>query len=627
MNKNNNKDFIDFIQEETKSEQKQSDALKVFLRLVPEVYQKFVTQTIENYYGGDVEKYKKSIPLFIEKFKYKDRDICDKNVVGIKKNKIRKFSKLRKQTILWAGQLLKLVGKNAMEIVPYAVLNQYLKDIAEQETFCKKHKLMNAKGKLVRLTTPTERKKQRNAQNYKIAKLQEEMAKQRDFTFAFITLTLPPEYHPNPTKGRNSYMGARPQETVSKLNEYWELIRANLAKKSFLVGSDFFGMQVVEGHKDSCLHKHILVHIAPENLPILQEVVKGVETREREKIALRLGVDIEKVKLKFDFKINNGKAKASTYLFKYISPDLNNKAALKNEALRSAYGVRSFSFFGVQNKLGTFNHIVKNWKSFKDEIKNQEVIQMLEEKDLSLFYFKYHQDFKNITVKKEDGKYEFLGVSYIEDRFNQNQYFSKSFKSFNEVIRDIELSLKGILKTEILIAKKQFVIIENEDRATVKNYCSEMRGMKLDDDLNLFEMNLSIAERSFPVAQEKQKAYNDLLLRYFEEQSKKGIDNYASISDCYYSQISELAIRHYFDEDLEESKEVFNSTFEDTYFDYFNGIKKDSELELDLENDRLRRTLKAVGLYTELYLNNRYSRKNTSCFSELEKPPAKASQI
>ncbi len=210
MIKNNNKEFIDFVLEETKTKQKIEDKLEVFLRLVPEVYQKFVTQTIHKYYSGDVDKYKKSIPLFVEKFTFKDRDICNKNLIGIKKNKIRKFSKLRKQTILWAGQLLKLVGKNAMNVVPYAVLNEYVREQNEQELLCKKNKLMNANGKLVRLTTPQQRKEQRNAQNYKIAKLQEEMAKNKGFTFAFITLTLPPEYHPNPTKGHNKYKGARP---------------------------------------------------------------------------------------------------------------------------------------------------------------------------------------------------------------------------------------------------------------------------------------------------------------------------------------------------------------------------------------------------------------------------------
>ncbi len=369
-------------------------------------------------------------------------------------------------------------------------------------------------------------------------------------------------------------------------------------------------MMVKEGHKDSCIHAHILVHIAPGHLQTLQDVVKGVETREREKIALRLGIEVSKVKLNFDFKINNGKAKASTYLFKYISPDLNNKSALKNEALRSAYGIRAFSFFGVQNKLGTFNHIVKNWKSFKNEIKNHEVIQMLETKDLNLFYFKYHQDFKNVTVKNEENKFEFLGVSYIADRYNQKSYFSNSFKQFDKFISDLYK-----FKKEILITKKQFVIIGNEDRATVNNYSSEMAGMTFEDDVNLFNQNLHVAQCSFPIAQKKQKKYNDLLIKYFNEQSKKRIDNYISISECYYSQTSDKIIKQYFDEDLNESKEIFNNTFEYTYFDEFNGINKDSDIELDLDNEKLR-----------VILAQHYSSKNTSYFSELGKTSAKAVQ-
>lgn len=606
MNKNNHKDFIDFIQEETKSEQKQSNALKVFLRLVPEIYQKFVTQTVEKYYGGDVEKYKKSIPLFIEKFTFKDKDICDKNIIGIKKNKIRKLSKLRKQTILWAGQLLKLVGKNAMEIVPYAVLNQYMNEQNEQVEFCRRNKLMNARGKLVRLTTPQQRKEQRNAQNYKIAKLQEKMAKDRGFTFAFITLTLPPEYHPNPTKGHNSYQGARPQEAVNKLNEFWELIRANLAKKMLLVGEDFFGMQVVEGHKDSCLHKHILVHIAPENLAMLQEVVKGVETREREKIALRLGIDVAKVKLKFDFKINNGKAKASTYLFKYISPDLNNKSALKNEAVRSAYGVRSFSFFGVQNKLGTFNHLVKNWQDFKGEIDNKEVIKMLEDKDLNLFYSKYHADFENVTVKNGD-KYEFIGVSYIPNRLQSTRtLLTKEFEiafSNNDKKPKYERVNAKLHSKEILITKKQFVIVENEDQSKENTQ---------EENISIFNHNKAVIDISFPLAQKKQKKYNELLLEYYKAQSEKLYNNFIPVANCYYSDTSENIIKMYFDEQLEEYKEIFQNRFEDTA-----GLQLIEDVNNDLKH------LKNL----MVILKHRYSSKNTSCFSELEKPSAKAVRI
>lgn len=67
---------------------------------------------------------------------------------------------------------------------------------------------MNADGKITKLISNEEKQKQRIAQILKISKCMESIAKQKGFTFSFITLTLPSSFHCNAVKGdSNSFTG------------------------------------------------------------------------------------------------------------------------------------------------------------------------------------------------------------------------------------------------------------------------------------------------------------------------------------------------------------------------------------------------------------------------------------
>lgn len=477
-------------------------------------------------------------------------------------------------------------------IAPYPVINEYLHEQEQQELFCKKTKLINASGQLVKLTSPKQRKIERNAQNYRQAKAMEKRAESLGYTFAFITLTLPPIYHPNPTVSKkNSYQGATPQEASDALNHFWQLIRSNCADRGLRVGEDYFGVRVVEGHADSALHWHILAHIAPKNLALLQEVVSIVERNERTRLAKLHGINIKNFKLKWKFeaerKKNSGKkrAKASSYLFKYLSPDINNKETVANEALRSAYGTRAIQWFGLNNKITTFNHLIKNWQQYESVIENQEVLEMLRTRDLFLFNSKYEQDFENVNVEV-DGKKKFIGVSYVLGR------------------------TQGIPSKEILITKKQFVLVENHDKETVKQYGQDMIGLEFQADVDLFNSNVSNALSAFPKAQKRQADFNGIVLSYYKNQYSKGLNNFVPALGCYYSQTCDEVIKQYHDEELEEQKNKFNLSFEDDYFAQFNGMKKEDELEVDIQRDLLLLTLK-----------HHYSSKNPSGFCNAEEKP------
>lgn len=582
MNNNNElQDFLSFVENDSNKSGEQNQLiqkeLKEFFKVVPELLQPYVKKIINERFEGNVNAYKPTVPLFLSKFTVADKDVCDKVIVTDKKNS-RKQSKKRKHSILWACQLLKLVGRKASDIVPYAVVNEYLQGLREQEEFCRKHKVISATGSMVCLTPPEKRKEQRNAQNYKIAKFMEQLAYERMFTFAFITLTLPPEYHPNPKEGKYSYNGATPAECAEKLQMFWELLRALLEKHKLKSGEDFFGMQVNEGHKDSCLHKHALVYIRRDNLPVLKNIMDGITYRERVRISNETGRPLNKVNFKWDFKENNGKASGSTYLFKYISPDLNNKAAVKNEALRSFYGVRSFAFFGLQNKISTFNFICNNWKKYEGVIKDMEVIDMLKNKDLYAFYTKHSNKFENCHIGEKKEK-KFIGVSY--------------FPSDDK---------------EILLQKSQFVIVENENKSDCSGIA--MHNFINEDDVNLFNRNVWNAKQAFPLAQKKQMAYDGLLLEYFTNQDKNNIDNYIPQLGCFFSETSPEVIKQYFTEELETNMEIFENTFEDTYLMEFNGYDRENETGLNTSYEN-----------SLVILKHHYSSKTPSGFVENRQTP------
>lgn len=589
MEKSNHNQFLEFIEEESKQDNFNNKAFKDLLNKVPFQYHNFVENTINTIYKGDVEKYKKTIPLFLKLFTREDKAYAESSVISNKKN-FREVSKKRKQAILWAGQLLRTVGgRNMTAIAPFAVINDHLKDVEEQNKLCRKSKLMNSSGKMVRFTTPEQRKIERNADNFKRIKAMEKMADELNYKFIFLTITLPPNFHPNPSMGRFSYSGIRPQEALDTLNHFWALIRTNLNEKGLSAGDDFFGVWVKEGNKDSCIHKHCMLFVDPKKIKIYQNVFETVCRNERIRLAKKYGFSVKKYKLKWDFKIerNNSKegkkAKASSYLFKYLSPDINNKETLANDSLFSAYGSRRIQFFGEDSKISVFRHLVRNWKEYEEYIEDKDVVQMLMNKDLYTFNTKYKDDFKNISVKV-DGKRKYLGVSYIPGR-----------------------RINGFLKKEILVEKKQYIIIENQDKAVVKKYSEEMKGLTFDNDLDLYNSNLSNAVACFPKAQKKQNDFNDLLVEYYKNQALNGIDTFIPVAKCFFTETSEEVIKDYFGETLENQKKNFELNFEDEYFKLFHGIKKESEIELDLNTELLLLTLK-----------HHYSSKNPSGFCKSE---------
>jgi len=589
---NNNKEFLEFIDEEVSKQNISDKATKDFLLKVPHHYHNFVLNRIDIKHNGNLEQYlnTKEVKLFLAKFTREDKAYAEASII-VNKNNYRKVSKRKKQSILWAGQLLGAVGGSLSSTAPYPVINMYLKEIEEQTEFCRKTKLLNSAGKKAKLTDPKQRKKERYAESFKRLYAMDDKAKDLGYECVMLTFTLPPSFHPNPSKGKYSYSGATPQQALDTINHFWELFRSNLAEQGLKVGEDFFGYWSNEGHKDSCIHKHCAFYLDPKKLSIYQKVFNTLMLNERKRLALLSGIDVKnpkhfkKFKMNWDFKqLNSKKAKVTTYLFKYLSPDMNDKETIANDALFFAYGSRRLQFFGENSKISVFRHIIRNWKPYEKYIDDKEVIKMLKSKDLYLFNSKYQDDFENVSIKV-DGKRKYLGVSYVPNR-NSNDGFNKK---------------------ELLIEKKQYTIFDCQDKAIVKGFNESMLGLKLQDDIDLYNNNLANLLGTFPKAQKKQFDFNELVLNYYGSQYLKGFDNIVPVAKCLYSQTNDNVIKQYNLEVLEEQKIKFELNAEDDYFKEYNGIKKESEIELDINTEFLLLTLK-----------HNYSSKNPSGFCKTE---------
>lgn len=422
----------DIVIEEDKKKHKKAFQDSRLNKQVPNIHKSMVRWVIKNKFDNDEQAYINSIPLFFDRFSIKDKKIADDNMFETDKRKRKSLNKKKKHLILYSSQLLKLIGCNRPSIATNDMVNAYREEMRQQDEYLKSFRLVSANGKITKLVSNEVKQRQRMAQILKISKCMENIAKDKKFTFSFITLTLPSHFHPNPMNGNCSFSGATPQEAINQLNHYWKLIRARLSKLGYVFGEDLFGIQVIECQADSTLHLHCCLWHSKKKIDI-----KNIHN------------EIKEVREEFDIRLNNGKASASSYLFKYVLKthtdykDSNvNDEAIKNMTARHLYGIRSFNFFGLKGSITKFNFLCKNYLNYKKYL-SKEIKFCLQQGDLYDFITNYEMFFDNAYFT-EMGSKKLLGVI-----FKKGQY-----------------ELDGqLLKQKDIIKYNEIVLIEN------KQYC------------------------------------------------------------------------------------------------------------------------------------------------------------
>lgn len=185
----------------------------------------------------------------------------------------------------------------------------------------------------------------------------EKVATESGYAGSFFTLTAPSKYHAYTAFGHRNHKwnGASPRRTQRYLNQIWQQIRAELARREIPV----FGLRVAESHHDGTPHWHGLLFTAPEHTGELREVMEDYATREDEdELKGKAGKQP-----RFELKpIDPALGSATGYVVKYISKNIDGYAldgesdhesgrplketAKHATAWASCWGIRQFQFLG-----------------------------------------------------------------------------------------------------------------------------------------------------------------------------------------------------------------------------------------------------------------------------------------
>lgn len=185
----------------------------------------------------------------------------------------------------------------------------------------------------------------------------EKVATESGYAGSFFTLTAPSKYHAYTAFGHRNHKwnGASPRRTQRYLNQIWQQIRAELARREIPV----FGLRVAESHHDGTPHWHGLLFTAPEHTAELQEVMEDYATREDEDELKGKAGKLPRFELK---PIDPALGSATGYVVKYISKNIDGYAldgesdhesgrplketAKHATAWASCWGIRQFQFLG-----------------------------------------------------------------------------------------------------------------------------------------------------------------------------------------------------------------------------------------------------------------------------------------
>jgi hypothetical protein len=269
------------------------------------------------------------------------------NVARWFRGTLRRFER---QLADYFGYLLSDIGSSASPIVSNAALDSRQRQLDRQKDYAERHCFVcvdaNGGETRVKFGDAQNNAARRSAKIYARLKGLEQFCGSRGLDGYFVTLTLPPRFHPNPANGNSTWNGATPSQGHAELQRRWRSIQRRVGES----GGKCFGVRVEEPHEDGCPHWHALIFVAPERESILRKCIARVFGGD-------LAAQVER--------IDRSRGSGASYLLKYISPILldrkaetplleegvsqtkkTEKSALY-DAHRATWGARSIQFFDL----------------------------------------------------------------------------------------------------------------------------------------------------------------------------------------------------------------------------------------------------------------------------------------
>jgi len=272
-----------------------------------------------------------------------------------------------------------------------------------------------------------------------------------------ITITCPSRMHPNSDR----YDGTTVREAQKYLTDLWAKARRTIQRK----GINLYGIRVVEPHKDSCPHWHILVFHEYKKLEYAGRVITrfGLRTDGREK-----GAKEKRVVCEF---IDRNLALPSSYLFKYLlkGMDLPRDATLEEAKLKIADSVTSSTAWAqthgirrIQTIGGVSITVWDKLRQLPDEPLEDETLELLRYQSRNGDYADFFTTQGGHNVGKSDHKAQTIREFLKKNRFNEDTK-----------------AVSGICHGEAKVIIKKKDVIVTSDMEQVKRFVQKLRAEKI----------------------------------------------------------------------------------------------------------------------------------------------------
>jgi hypothetical protein len=257
----------------------------------------------------------------------------------------------------------------------------------------------------VQLSEIAKRPEQKIAKLYTFLKGMDSLGIQQNLVSAMVSITLEPEWHPNPLNRGGRWNGKSPREAHKSFCKRWQAIMRDLDR----IGVKLSGLRVVEPHGDACPHYHIwLLHRPEHESKILLALMRyfplklkirspnGSESSnndiiydDRKNLAARIsrpslgkkdGVQVEfsRIVRELDGDKKNRLCKGASYVMKYLVKTLpadirevknadkpmrsennsSDEAAVNRvDAFRTVWGINQGQLFGVAKCLTIWDEL------------------------------------------------------------------------------------------------------------------------------------------------------------------------------------------------------------------------------------------------------------------------------
>lgn len=212
-----------------------------------------------------------------------------------------------------------------------------LKKNRAADRFVASHVLQGAGGEVLKMADGGRTKRKALSELYCMLKGIEQYAGGSGMQWAMCVVTLPPEYHPNPTRGNNSWSGILPDQARRRLAQGLTRVYDRARKNDIGLA----GMWTIEAHADACPHLNIMMYFSPGDEDDLQRYIEAEFGITDKSVEWRLG------------QTGEGMAKFSSYATKYITKffaDAEDPAMLEEQAWASAWQMRRIGFFGIPSR-------------------------------------------------------------------------------------------------------------------------------------------------------------------------------------------------------------------------------------------------------------------------------------